>query len=456
MSEPNVVFDRLPLSERSYVLTALRNETVGGGLLLGAAVIALVWANSPWRDAYTSLTEIVIGPASLHLDLSLTTWAADGLLAVFFFVAGLELKHELVLGSLSDRKKAVVPVVAALGGMVIPALLFTLTVTVMGESDARGGWGIPMATDIAFALAVLAVLGRNLPVALRAFLLTLAVVDDLGAILVIAVFYSDDFSLVPFLLSVVGMGLWFLLQRLRVEGWWVYLPIALVVWGLVHSSGIHATVAGIALGLLTRVHRDPGEDEAPADRWEHSVRPLSAGVCVPLFAFFSAGVTFIGNPYGAGVLTTPVVVAIVIGLVLGKPLGVLGGAWLVARFTRASLSSSLRWADVLAVGVLAGIGFTVSLLISELAFETEGTLLTEAKIGILCASVLAALLAAVALGRRRKAYAEIAAIEEADDDGDGVPDVYRVMDQALGPAAGTAAGVPGQDPGADTDEPVNG
>ncbi len=456
MSEPNVVFDRLPLSERSYVLRALRNETVGGVLLLAAAVIALVWANSPWRDAYTELTQVVVGPAALHLDLTLATWAADGLLAVFFFVAGLELKHELVLGSLSDTRKAVVPVVAALGGMAMPALLFTITVTALGDSGARVGWGIPMATDIAFALAVLAVLGRNLPVALRAFLLTLAVVDDLGAILVIAVFYSDGFSLVPFLLSIAGMGLWFLLQRLRVEGWWVYVPIALVVWGLVHASGIHATVAGVTLGLLTRVHADPGEQEAPADRWEHSIRPLSAGVCVPLFAFFSAGVTFVGNPSGVGILTTPVVVAIVVGLVLGKPLGVLGGAWLVARFTRASLSASLRWADVLAVGVLAGIGFTVSLLIGELAFETDPTRLTEAKIGILSASVLAAVLAAFALGRRRRAYAEIAALEEADDDGDGVPDVYRIMDAGIGPAGGTAAGVPGQDPGADAEEPPNG
>jgi len=192
-----------------------------------------------------------------------------------------------------------------------------------------------------------------------------------------------------------------------------------------HASGIHATVAGVALGLLTRVRKDPGEDEAPADRWEHAIRPISAGVCVPLFAFFSAGVTFVGTPYGASILTTPVVVAIVVGLVVGKPIGVVGGAWVVARFTRASLSASLRWADVAAVGVLAGIGFTVSLLISELAFESDPTRLTEAKIGVLSASVLAALLAAVALGSRRRAYAAIAEVEERDDDGDGIPDVYR-------------------------------
>ena len=427
MSESRVVFDRLPLSERSYVLRALREETVGGALLLGAAVIALIWANSPWRESYRELTEVTVGPEALHLNLTLATWAADGLLAVFFFVAGLELKHELVLGSLSDRRKAVVPVVAALGGMAVPALIY-VAVTTQTDTEATVGWGIPMATDIAFALAVLAVVGKKLPVALRAFLLTLAVVDDLGAILVIAVFYSDKFSLLPFLGAVLGMALWWLLQRQRVEGWYVYLPIALVTWTLMHSSGVHATVAGVALGLLTRVRKDPGEEEAPADRWEHAIRPLSAGVCVPLFAFFSAGVTFVGNDDGAAILTQPVVIAIALGLVIGKPLGVFGGAWLVARFTRASLSSSLRWADVAAVGVLAGIGFTVSLLISELAFEDDPLRLGEAKVGVLSASVLAAVLATIALRMRARSYAAIYDAEEADEDGDGVPDVYQAGD----------------------------
>lgn len=428
MSGSHVVFERLPLSERSYVLRALRRETVGGALLLVAAVAALVWANSPWRSSYTELTEITVGPAALHLDLTLAVWAADGLLAVFFFVAGLELKHELVLGSLSDRAKAVVPVVAALGGMALPALLYVAVILALDERDALVGWGIPMATDIAFALAVLAVMGSKLPVALRAFLLTLAVVDDLGAILVIAIFYSDKFALVPFLVAVALMVLWVVLQRMRVEGWYVYVPLALVVWGFMHASGIHATVAGVALGLLTRVRKDPGEDEAPADRWEHAVRPISAGICVPLFAFFSAGVTFVGTEQGFAILTEPVVIAIVVGLVLGKPIGVLGGAWLVARFTRASLSSTLRWADVGAVGVLAGIGFTVSLLIGELAFEGEALLTAEAKIGILSASVLAALLATIALKGRERAYAAYNDVEEADSDGDGVPDVYQAGD----------------------------
>ena len=420
--EPRLVFERLPLAERSRLLEALREETVGGALLLGAAVLALAWANSPWRESYHALAALEVGPESLHLHLSLATWAADGLLAVFFFVAGLELKHELVVGTLSRASQAVVPIVAALSGMVVPALLYVGTVHALGDADAAVGWGIPMATDIAFALAVLAVMGAKLPVALRAFLLTLAVVDDLGAILVIAVFYGHGFSPVPFALAIAGLAAYWVLQRLRVDSWLVLVPLALVVWGLMHASGVHATVAGVALGLLTRVRPDPGEAHAPVDRFEHAVRPLSAGVCVPLFAFFSAGVTFIG--LGGSAVTEPVAVAVVVGLVVGKPLGVYGGARIVARFTRASLSSSLRWADVLAVGILGGIGFTVSLLIDELAFTDDPGRTTAAKIGVLLASVLAALLASVALTIRRRAYAALAEVEERDDDGDGVPDVY--------------------------------
>jgi len=423
VAQQEVVFDRLPLSERSWVLAALRQETVGGGLLLGAAVTALLWANSPWRSTYHAITEVSVGPESLHLHLSLATWAGDGLLAVFFFVAGLELKHELVLGSLSSLSRAIVPVVAALAGMVVPAALYVITLSAMGDAEAVRGWGIPMATDIAFALAVLAVVGSKLPVALRAFLLTLAVVDDLGAILVIAVFYGDGLSVIPFALSAAGVAAWWALQRLRISTWVIYLPLALVVWGLMHASGVHATVAGVALGLLTRVRRDPDEARSPADRYEHMIRPLSAGVCVPLFAFFAAGVTIIGLAGPA--LSAPVTVAIIVGLVLGKPLGVYGGARLIARFTRASLSSSLRWADVLAVAVLAGVGFTVSLLIGELAFAGDPARQSATKIGILLASAISAVLATFALRRRGRAYAALAVVEEADTDGDGVPDVYQ-------------------------------
>ena len=281
-----------------------------------------------------------------------------------------------------------------------------------------------MATDIAFALAVLAVAGRNLPIALRAFLLTLAVVDDLGAIIVIALFYSDHFYLAPFLGAVALLALYAWLQRRRVGAWYVYVPLALAVWILVHSSGIHATVAGVALGLLTRVRPDPGEALSPAERLQERLQPFSAGFCVPVFAFFAAGVDLRGTDLAA-TLSSPVAVGVLVGLVIGKPIGVVGGAWLTARFTRASLSSSLAWRDVIAVGLIAGIGFTVSLLIAELAFGADTAELGAAKISVLMASAVAAVIASVALITRSRYYAALAAEEDRDDDGDGIPDVYQ-------------------------------
>ncbi|MDQ1246278.1 MAG: Na+:H+ antiporter, NhaA family [Actinomycetota bacterium] len=422
-TEEDSMFSRPSLSERVWLLRVLREETVGGVLLLVAAAIALLMANSPAGDFYTELSDTVVGPASLHLDLTLNTWAADGLLAVFFFIAGLELKHELVLGTLADRRKAAVPVAAAIGGMVVPAVIY-FAVNAVDAAGDTSGWGIPMATDIAFALAVLAVVGRHLPVALRAFLLTLAVVDDLGAILVIALFYSDSFKVVPFVAAVALLGLYAWLQHMRVRSAFIYVPLALAVWVLVHDSGIHATVAGVALGLLTRVRADPGEQDSPAERLQRRIQPLSAGFCVPVFAFFAAGVDLRGADI-VTTLTSPVAVGIMAGLVLGKPIGVFGGAWLTARFTRASLSSSLVWRDILAVGFIAGIGFTVSLLIAELAFEDADDLLSSAKVAVLGGSVLAALIASIALVSRSRVYARLAEDEDRDEDGDGIPDVYQ-------------------------------
>ena len=423
MSDPDGVFGRPTLTERVWLLRILREETVGGVILLVAAVAAIIVANSPAGDWYAELVASKIGPESLGLNLSLGAWAADGLLAVFFFVAGLELKHELVLGSLADRRRAAVPVAAALGGMAVPALIYT-GFNVTSAAGEPVGWGIPMATDIAFALAVLAVVGRALPVALRAFLLTLAVVDDLGAILVIALFYSHGFHPLPLLAAVVLLALYWWLQHKRVRSAWFYLPLALLVWVLVHESGVHATVAGVALGLLTRVRADPDEAASPAERMQRRVQPVSAGICVPVFAFLSAGVDVRGVDL-AEALATPIALGIIVGLVVGKPVGVLGGAWLTARFTRARLSSSLAWRDVGAVGVIAGIGFTVSLLISELGFADSAQSLSVAKLAVLVASTSAAVLAALALVSRSRHYRQLASDEERDDDRDGIPDVYQ-------------------------------
>ena len=402
------LFARGSRPEVARIAEVLRRETVGGALLLAATLVALVWANSPWSPAYAGLRDLAVGPAALHLHLSLGAWAGDGLLAVFFFVAGLELKREFVAGDLRDPRRAALPVVAAVGGMAVPALVFVL-VNLRTGGDALQGWAVPTATDIAFALAVLAVVGPNLPTGLRTFLLTLAVVDDLLAITIIAVFYTRDLSPLFLLLAVVPLALFGLLVQRRVRSWYLLLPLAALTWGLVHASGVHATVAGVLLGFTVPVLRSQaagGPEAGPglAEHLEHRVRPLSAGVAVPVFAFFAAGVT-VGGFRGLGsALADPVALGVVLGLVLGKTLGVFGATYLVARFTRASLDDELRWVDVAALAVLAGIGFTVSLLIGELAFGAGSVRDEHVKVGVLAGSLLAALGAAVLLRLRDRTH----------------------------------------------------
>ncbi|WP_336727004.1 Na+/H+ antiporter NhaA [Cellulosimicrobium cellulans] len=386
-------------SPRARVRRWVSRETTGGALLIGAALLALLWANSPWRDAYTALSETVVGPASigplpLHLDLSLETWAADGLLAIFFFVVGVELKQEFVAGSLRSPRQAGVPMLAAVGGMAVPAVIFTTVVLLAGDDGALHGWAIPTATDIAFALGVLAVFGRGLPAAIRTFLLTLAVVDDLLAIIVIAVFYTADLRIGFLGLALVAVALFAVLVRARRTRWWLLVPVAVVAWVLVHESGVHATVAGVLLGFTVPALAMHGEAESRTHRFEHALRPFSQGIALPVFAFFAAGVTFVGG--GGDVLGQPVVLAIVLGLVLGKLVGVLGVTALVTRFTPLRLAPGIGVRDLLPVGLLGGIGFTVSLLIAELSFP-DSTHTDAAKIAVLAASTIAAALAAVAL-----------------------------------------------------------
>ncbi|MFD4745069.1 Na+/H+ antiporter NhaA [Streptomyces rubiginosohelvolus] len=415
---------RLSLPERNYVAEALRTETVGGVLLLVAAVAALVWANT-FGGSYKEVSSFHFGPGALGLDLSVAHWAADGLLAVFFFVAGVELKRELVAGELRDPKAAALPVVAALCGMAVPALVYTLTVVVGGGST--DGWAVPTATDIAFALAVLAVIGTSLPSALRAFLLTLAVVDDLFAILIIAVFFTSDLNFLALGGAFLGLVAFHLLLRFEVRGWYVYVPLALVIWGLMYNSGVHATIAGVAMGLMLRCTRREGERHSPGEHIEHLVRPLSAGIAVPLFALFSAGVSVNGEAL-AGVFTRPETLGVVLGLVVGKTVGIFGGTYLTARFTKAELNKDLAWADVFAVASLAGIGFTVSLLIGELAFEGDADTVNEIKAAVLLGSLIAATLACVLLKIRVRTYRALVEAEELDEDESGVPDVYEQDD----------------------------
>ncbi|MEU4066616.1 Na+/H+ antiporter NhaA [Streptomyces wedmorensis] len=413
---------RLSLPERRYIADALRTETVGGVLLLLAAVVALVWANSPLSASYESVSDFHIGPAALGLDLSVQHWAADGLLAIFFFVAGIELKRELVAGELRDPRAAALPVVAALCGMAAPALVYAL-VNAVGDGS-MDGWAVPTATDIAFALAVLAVIGTSLPSALRAFLLTLAVVDDLFAILIIAIFFTSDLDFAALGGAVAGLVVFWLLLRKGVRGWYVYVPLALVIWGLMYNSGVHATIAGVAMGLMLRCTTREGEEHSPGEHIEHLVRPVSAGLAVPLFALFSAGVSVSGGAI-RDVFTQPVTLGVVLGLVVGKAIGIFGGTWLTARFTRAELNPDLSWPDVFAVASLAGIGFTVSLLIGELAFAGDAVLTDEVKAAVLTGSLIAAVIASILLKLRVRKYQALCADEERDDDQDGIPDIYE-------------------------------
>ncbi|MGA4857456.1 Na+/H+ antiporter NhaA [Streptomyces koyangensis] len=419
-------FTRPPLRERLRLAEALRTETVGGMLLLAAAVAALIWANTG-SGSYTAVRDFHLGPASLGLDLSIGHWAADGLLAVFFFVAGVELKRELVAGELRDPRRALLPVVAAVCGMIAPALVYVV-VNVAG-GGALTGWAVPTATDIAFALAVLAVLGTSLPSALRAFLLTLAVVDDLFAILIIAVFFTSDLNFPALGGAVAGLALFWFLLRTGVRGWYVYVPLALTIWALMYNSGIHATIAGVAMGLMLRCTTREGEEHSPGERVEHLVRPLSAGLAVPLFALFAAGVAVSGEAL-ADIFTRPETLGVVLGLVVGKALGIFGGTWLTARFTRASLSDDLAWPDIFAVATLAGIGFTVSLLIGELAFADDAGLADEIKASVLVGSLSATLLAAVLLRMRNAKYRKLWEAEERDEDENAIPDIEEQDDPA--------------------------
>ena len=383
---------------RGRVQEFLRSETVGGALLIAAALIGILLANSPLSGALQALATTHIGSDALHLNLTVQEWAADGLLAIFVFVIGCELKHELVVGTLSKPRQAALPVAAALGGMVVPALLY-VAMNRGGAADALSGWGIPMATDIAFALAVLAVLGRGLPAGVRTFLLTLAVVDDLGAILVIALFYSASLHVEWLVIAALLLALFAQAQRQRIASPLIYAPLALAAWYAVHSAGIHPTIAGVALGLLMRVKKDHGETSTPVDRATARFHPISAAIAVPLFALFAAAIDLRSIDLGA-VSSSPILLGVFVGLVVGKPVGIL----FAARFATAlgaKRSAGVRWIDIALVGALGGIGFTVSLLISELAF-TSDVALSAAKLGVLLASLAAVAVSATLLALRRR------------------------------------------------------
>ena len=338
--------------------------------------------------------QLAVGPEWLHLDLTLEGWAADGLLALFFFVAGLELKRELIVGELSDRRAAALPVFAALGGMIAPALV-ALAVS-GGQAAEDGAWAIPVATDIAFALGVLAVIGSALPSGVRILLLSIAVVDDFLAIAMIAILFTADLSFGWLLGGLVGCLTYRGLIEIRLDRAALLILVALAVWICVHASGVHATVAGIALAFATPVRPRTTDRRALGERFEHKLHPLSAGIAVPIFAVGAAGV-----PLAAlgDAVTDRVAIAVFFGLLVGKFVGVLGGARLAVRLGLGSLPPKVSWRDVTPVAVLAGVGYTVSLLISQLALE-DAAAQERAAAAVLLASAVASVAALVLLRRR--------------------------------------------------------
>ncbi|CAN5805145.1 Na+/H+ antiporter NhaA [soil metagenome] len=416
----------------------LHLETSGGIVLVLAAVLALVLANSPLREAYEAVIDhhIVLDFGFLTLDEPLELWINDLLMAVFFFVAGLEIKRELVHGDLRDPKTAALPIAAALGGMVVPAALF-FAINAGGEGAA--GWGIPMATDIAFAVGVLALVGTRAPASLKIFLLTLAIIDDIGAILVIAVVYTTSLNAIWLAVAAGVVLIVLALQRLKVNSSIPYVVLAGLLWLAVFESGVHATIAGVVMGLLTPASpRHPPEavtgtihyrlrqlrarpadgraDESeqnelksvadlalggvsPLRVWQHRLHPWSAFVILPLFALANAGVSLQGFAPG-DLFTEALPLGVIAGLVIGKPVGVMGAAFLATKSGLAKLPRGVGWLELGGVGLLAGVGFTVSIFISGLAF-TDDALVESAKVGILAASVAAGILGFAALAARK-------------------------------------------------------
>jgi NhaA family Na+:H+ antiporter len=417
-------------------------EASSGSILLIAAVVALVWANAPFGETYKEFwdTHLHFQLADFHLEESLKHIVNDALMAIFFFVVGLEIKRELVVGELRDPKKAALPAIAALGGMIIPALIYVAFVAGEG-GEATRGWAIPMATDIAFSVGVISLLGKRVSTGAKLFLLALAIADDIGAIMVIAFFYTDDLAMLWLALGLLGLAGVYLAQRAGIRSMAFYWVTGIVIWFFIFESGVHATLAGVALGLLTPVfplyseedyqrrtswilgrfemnkaapnHRErldydamqmsavATESVAPLDRLEHQLTPWSSFVVVPLFALANAGVRFADFESGIGAaLTSPVTLGVGLGLLIGKLFGISLATWIAVRLGVGKLPTQTGWTQVVGLAALAGIGFTVSMFVTELAFDSAA-LADSAKIGIFIGSGLAGIVGYTLLRRAK-------------------------------------------------------
>ncbi|HOY51890.1 MAG TPA: Na+/H+ antiporter NhaA [Prolixibacteraceae bacterium] len=417
-----------PQKVSSRIIEMLQSDALGGILLMVFTVIALIWANSPFRESYHHLWHIPLGLefGSFKFEIHLLHFINDALMAIFFYMVGLEIKREFVAGELSSGKKAALPALGALGGMMFPALIYLAVVSLQAADGTFKGWGIPMATDIAFSLGIISLLGKRIPLALKVFLVALAIVDDLGAILVIAIFYTSEINIAYLLIGLGLLGLLFLLERLNFRTILVFHLVGVVIWYFFYESGVHATIAGVLLALVTPMRRelglrtflkkmrnlecdeihDDGEGlltarqnakvqmikkqikklESPLQRLEHDLHVSVNYVIMPVFALANAGVTFGGGSGGF----TSVTLAVALGLMLGKPLGITLVAWLGTKAGWAELPPGISWKNIFGVALLGGIGFTMAIFVATLAFADEA-LLNQAKLGIFLGSILAGL-----------------------------------------------------------------
>lgn len=359
----------------------IRSESIGGIILMACIVLSLIIANSAWGEGfnYFLLAKAGFENSAVHLKFTTTAWVNDGLMAIFFLLVGLEIKRELVQGELSSIKQASLPIVAAIGGMLVPALLYAI---INHNTKTASGWGIPMATDIAFAIAVLTFLSDKIPGSLRVFLTALAIVDDLGAIIVIAVFYSSGLNFTYLLLSAMVFAAQILLNRFKVQGLIWYLLLGVLLWYFIHGAGIEATIAGVLTALTIPVK---GKD-SPLEKLEHALTTPVNFIIVPIFAIVNTCIRF--DPAMLHTFTLPLGLGIVAGLLLGKPIGIALSSWLAVKFKLANLPQNSTWTQLIGIGVLAGIGFTMSIFIALLSF-TETVYRNDAKFIILCVSVVA-------------------------------------------------------------------
>jgi NhaA family Na+:H+ antiporter len=377
----------------------INTEVLRGLALLAAAVLALAWANSPWDRSYFDLVHhrLAIDGAVFHIDETLQHWVNQALMTIFFFVVGLEIKRELVKGELRGFDRAALPVFAALGGMVVPAAIYF---AINAGGSGAHGWAIPMATDLAFALGLLALIGSRVSPQLRIFLLALAIADDIGAIIIIAVFYSGQIEVDSLAIAAAVFALIFAMNRMRIQSVIPYLFAGICAWVAVYESGVPGTIAGVILGLMTPAHvpnylRGADDAKAPLDRLEHLLHPYSSFLIVPIFALVNTGVSLSPGRLGDS-LTSSIALGIIFGHLIGKPIGISAACWIAVRLRLSTLPRNTTWAEIAGVGMLAGVGFVVALFVNELAFDSE-TLLESGKIGILAGSLIAGTLGLLAL-----------------------------------------------------------